>query len=274
MRINDSLSTCMNIILTNECDDICEYCDFPQIPIENRRHITKDDINYIDSIVGHCFSVYDFTANRKDMVFLGGEVGLLDYDTIVGLVGITKKYSNIRKIEWATNGLLIDKYRWIIDTGMLFDIHITERRTNIIPIVAENVKYTLVLTKNNSRFVYDTAKLLAQAGVNSIKIKSANSIRNGFAGTMEHDAMFKHMFFDKFDCDKRSLFFSLDFTNNTMWKCCRSYSKFERKPMTIENIDLAFEGKLFSRSNICNTCRRIIPIKYNETYLHQTNTKV
>lgn len=259
MRINDNVFKCLNMIMINECNKTCEYCDIPTVDSKSYRRISLDDINYIDKILEYCFSIYNFDDNKHEIIFLGGELGLLSTEILTKLYDITIKYANLHQIMWMTNGLIFTKIPWILDTDINMDIHITDAIIDVPLVIKSNIKYTVVATKFNIESVNKIKTQLDAVGITNYHIKPCNSIRNGYMGNMEDNPnkIYKNIMFNKIDCNNRSLFFAMDFTNRTLYKCCRSYIRFERKPMTYDNIRLAFDGNLFEKSEICLRCKRL-----------------
>lgn len=257
--INDTISKCMNIILTNKCNADCCYCDFPSLT--NTNSITANDLNLIDNYTEYCIKKILLIHYNTCIIFLGGEIGLLDRTLLEKLTDICNKHMknyNIDFIHWMTNGLLFDTYPDIIkDASFTFSHHILENDFNDFnPILADNITYNIVITKQNEN---DVVKFINKHPNIKIRVKPCNDIRNGYESyflkeNKKLEYKYKRKLFNNFECNNKSQYFALDYTNYTLFKCCRSYTSFERKDLNIENLDLAFAGKLFNKSDLCKKC--------------------
>lgn len=264
--INDNIYKCMNIVMTNKCDKQCPYCDFPSIEEDKQGSITINQMDYIEEYLYYIAKRNSETDKHRQMVILGGELGLLDDKVLYELLNISNKIVEkygFNSLIWMTNGLLFEAHPFIYHKH-LFEIEyhiLDDNLDNFSFIDDEYITYNVVLTPYNENKVTFLNKLFLSNN-KMLHIKPVNSIRNSYTDYIAsgHNSLsdkYNYKLFNKYECNKTSPFFAIDFTNNTIFKCCRSYTRFERKLLTYNNLEKAYSGKLFDKDDICNSCYRL-----------------
>lgn len=246
----------LDFLVTNKCNATCTYCDFTSL--KNTKSINNDDLILIDYYMNYCISTITQNNYNKYISIIGGEIGLLDSDLLHELELICNKYiykyHYYNKLNWCTNGLLIKNYPNILNNkDIIINYHIIDDdMNNFIPYCSDNIYYNIVLTEENENRVI---QFIENHKNIRLKIKPCNDIRNGYNSYNKNNDLFKYKKFNNNLCNNKSFYFSLDFVKKTIRKCCKSYINFENKELTIENLNLAFDGKLFDKSRLCVDCK-------------------
>lgn len=270
----------LNIFCTEFCNRKCYYCDIPNL--EKRRTIKKEDIEY-------WFPFFEKYFKDKGVILTGGELGLIDPDTMDVLMNYSSKFNNL---YINTNGIWLqryyDRYKDVVskivlhDNEDIVDVNVNDINDNKIIraflIHKQNKKYLKdlinILDKETIFYFYDikdlknTDLILNNSDINEIlnnfNIKKCvinNNVYKNLKYIINNPNLIKLL---RKTCSAYWCLPSVDLVNKRIKNCPNSHTNTPYIELTEENFVKVLNNEIkFEKNVLCDNC-------YNFVYIVDT----